>query len=247
MTFVGCTRGRKPGLLLAQWLLLWLGNRLSVRERLSPVRMGRNSLNGRWHSEDGPSRVPLLRPCLCLTEPLSLGTCHSPHPTGQAPGYSITHLSRLAPRCTVSRPLCHPLSVPVPPPQGPQRREGLLLPPAPLPAAPVMLLSRRCGQTVRAARQWGGHAGPLATGLETSSGTLRGPLASFWMGVPVSAFIQQPLPTTPFGASFWKPAARATAGHCSPEFLLGAGRLGSPSPLGPWDGRVAPSVRPCES
>lgn len=82
----------------------------------------------------------------------------------------------------------------------------------------------------------GDHAGPLATGLEISSGTLQGPLASFWMGVPVSASSSSPSPPTPLWASFWKPAARATAGHCSPEFLFGAGRPGSPSPLGPWDG-----------
>lgn len=111
----------------------WLSGSCSGLETASlsvsafpPVRMGRNSHNGPWHSVDGvgASQVLLLRPCLCLTEPLSLGSCHSPHRTGQAPGYSITHLSRLAPCCSVSCPFCHPLSVPVPPPQGSQRREG---------------------------------------------------------------------------------------------------------------------------
>lgn len=59
--------------------------------------MGQNSLNGRWHSEDGLSPVPLLRPCLCLTEPLSLGTCHSPHPQGRPLGIaSHTYLGWLS-------------------------------------------------------------------------------------------------------------------------------------------------------
>lgn len=199
--------------------------------------MGQNSLNGRWHSEDGPSPVPLLRPCLCLTEPLSLGTCHSPHPQGRPLGIaSHTYLGWLsAALCPV--PFVTPFLYLCLLPRDPRgvRVDCCPLPPYPRSScyAPEQEVWPNCpGST----SEWGGHAGPLAAGLETSSGTLRGPWASFWVGVSVSAFIQQPLPTTLLGASFWKPAARATASHCCPEFLLGAGRPGSPSPLGPWDG-----------
>lgn len=186
-------------------------------------------------------------------ESLPLGSCHSPlqlgagpwvqqSPFGEARGLAVSHKGTSAGAqllCTLS--LCHPLSVPVPLPQGPLSRRHTKL----------------SGQQIRVASPATSRVGRAMQGLwprgwKTSSGHSPGPLGMFLGGCPCAC-----LHPAPLGASFWKPAAKgalldgARTGHCwslcSPETILGASRVGSASPLGPWDGWMAPSVRPHES
>lgn len=100
--FGGSIRGRKPGLLVAEWPSLWLGNRLSDPEPFPPVqtaqllgqalaRCGRRACHRHCRFDRGLS-----------SESLSLGSCHSllqrgagpwgpQAPSDEAGGYGITH------------------------------------------------------------------------------------------------------------------------------------------------------------